>query len=104
MAQVDFSHAVLEPYEDSKPLTWDYLNLDTTNSIFNRNGQGIGTGSRSIITNTPTKVSFLFAGTFSASGTEFLMGNYTVFRVSNISFSVGDSYSFIIDIETSGNV
>ena len=117
MAQVDFSNAVLDVYEGSSsilpatPMAQNnYLKLlGGINSI--SGSSAVTTGdSVSVITNTPSKVSILHTGTFAESGTAFLIGQYwdnsnwrAPWKVSNISFSAGDSYSFIIDIETSGN-
>ena len=112
MAQVDFSNAVLDAYA-GKPFGQNYyLNFDNTPTLYDISAQVIGSGSKRIISNTPSKVSILYIGTFSASGTEFYIAmskNATTgtivfaWKVSNISFSSGDSYSFVIDIEVSGN-
>ena len=55
--------------------------------------------------NTPTKASILYSGSFAGSGTEFYIGarNALYWKVSNISFANGDTYSFVIDIEVDGN-
>ena len=103
MAQVDFSNAVLDVYNGT-PFSQALFNLDNANFV-NSSQQPIVTNySRTLITNTPTKVSILYTGEFTASGTEM----YTYYaapkwKISNISFSSGDVYSFIIDIEVSGN-
>ena len=117
MAQVDFSNAVLDVFEGNEsvksmqPLNYDvYLRLGEW--ITNTGGGSSITSSHStsILTNTPSKVSILHTGTFAESGTAFLIGQYwdnsnwrAPWKVSNISFSNGDTYSFVIDIETSGN-
>ena len=112
MAQVDFSNAVLDLYSGNpsyadKPMnSSDYLNLGGNNShiLVNTSGSSIvSNSSKTIITNTPSKVSILYTGTFTASGTEFLTYEAPRWRVSNVSFSSGDTYSFVIDIEVSGN-
>jgi len=107
MADVDFSHAVLDVNTGYNPMTNNnYLNLATA-SLANASGQIINSNaSQTIITNTPSKVSLLYTGTLGSSGTEFYLyysGNVKPWKVSNISFSSGDTYSFVIDIETSGN-
>lgn len=103
MAQVDFTNAVLDNYNGSKPLTrGDYLNLDSDMYFYDQGGSIIATYTRTIILNTPAKVSILFSGTFSGSGTSF-HNNNSIWGVSNISFSNGDTFSFVIDIEVSGN-
>ena len=106
MADVDFSHAVLDVNGSNKPMsTGDYLQL--YNGQYFHVGGGVVVNyynsSMSIITNTPTKVSILYAGSFDISGTGFTIGNSDYWKVSNISYSEGDTYSFIIDIETSGS-
>lgn len=108
MAEVDFSHAVLDVNGSEKPLAQNpYLRLQSHTFYYNGNPVTDASAGRvSIITDTPTKVSILYVGTFIASGTEFYIAysQYAgTFRVSNISFSSGDTYSFIIDIETEGN-
>lgn len=104
MAVVDFSNAVLDVSGYETPLTHsDYMDLRHN---FWHGSSEISVPTIRVITDTPTKVSILYTGTFNASGTEFTI-NYSstraAFRVSNISFSAGDTYSFVIDIEVSGN-
>ena len=113
MAQVDFSNAVLDIRTDISieyPMAHaDYLILASSPQIYNSASNRINNNySSSIILNTPSKVSILFSGAFTASGTEFYLGgsNFPMWRpwkVSNISFSSGDTYAFVIDIEVSGN-
>lgn len=105
MAQVDFSNALLEPRSGQKPITESYnLYLNNTSYLFDSNGANVVTSpSKSTLVSTPSKVTILYSGTFSASGTEFYMCNSSdkQWKVSNISFNPGDTYSFAIDIETS---
>lgn len=103
MAQVDFSNAVLDANSGKPMKSGNYLLLASTSYLYNSAGNIVSTPTVSVITNTPAKVSILFTGTFNQSGTEVFLGNMTLWRASNISFSNGDTYSFIIDIETSGN-
>lgn len=115
MADVDFSHAVLDVFQGNatvnprNPFPYSYFYLNN-GSLTNTSAGMVSSGSARIITDTPSKVSILYTGTFSASGTEFLIacawesgGWYASWIVSNISFSNGDAYSFIVDVETSGN-
>lgn len=111
MAEVDFSHAVLDVNAGAYPLTQSsYFLLNYSGELYSAWPRMIANGSRSIITDTPTKVSILFSGTFNSDAgtgsTEFYIGYNSIlyWRVSNISFSASDTYSFIIDIETSGNI
>lgn len=122
MAEVDFSNAVLDVFEGNEyvsaynPMsTSDYMQLKNSSVeyFYNLQGNGISVPNPvvSILSNTPTKVSISYVGTFNSSGTEFLIGLYSVtggykyagWKVSNVSFSSGDTYSCIIDIEVSGN-
>lgn len=119
MAQVDFSNAVLDgnASHSANLLSLEhYIGLydrnytdlyDSTSSVITSNA------NKSIVTDTPSKASILYTGNFTASGTELYIASRRsdlpgivwdiVWKVSNISFSSGDTYSFIIDIETSGN-
>ena len=108
MADVDFSNAVLDVNYD-EPLEFSYLGI-YSNNPFDKSGNQITTNSgSSAVSSTPAKLTWLFTGTFTANGTEFYLGAFYgsstggTWKVSNISFSVGDTYSFVIDIETSGN-
>lgn len=110
MAQVDFSNAVLDVFSGNPMTFGNYMQLYyvSSNSLDDPNGNPISTPVVSKILDTPTKVSILYAGsivTSNVSGTEFLLriGNTRVWKVSNISFATGDTYSFVIDIEVSGN-
>lgn len=104
MAVVDFTNAVLDVNGAEKPLTHsDFMEL---RHYFFVNGSQVSAPTFNVVTNTPTKVSIRYTGTFNSSGTEFYIAYTTTqgtFKVSNISFSSGDSYDFIIDIEVSGN-
>lgn len=110
MAVVDFSNAVLDvhPNANSNPMSQqDYLGIYYEATFYNNSNDPITTStSQSIVLNTPSKVSLLFTGKFTANGTEFFINNRMgskPWRVNNISFSNGDTYAFIIDIEVSGN-
>lgn len=111
MAQVDFSNAVLEPYTDVKPLTAQYDLGIEINNISNANSGIIASNlTTTVLENTLSKRSVLFTGTFTDSGTECYLYYYfsiavhnIYWKISNISFSSGDTFSFVIDIEVSGN-
>ena len=106
MAVVDFSNAVLDVNTGQLPMTYGNY-LDLNNDKFYNSSYGIINTNRAVskILNTPTKVSILYTGTFVASGTEFSIASTSnmTFYVSNISYSSGDTYAFVIDIEVSGN-
>ena len=110
MAQIDFTNAVLEPNGTYKPMTFDWLMYTWGDDyLFNAGKSSISTGSQTVVLNSPTKATIVKTGTFTASGTEFYIGYYDrvstqiPWKVSNISFNAGDTYSFAIDIEVSGN-
>lgn len=110
MADVDFSNAVLD-VNYSNPLAMErFFDFDYTSYLYDINSNRINQNETiSRITDTATKASFLYTGTFTASGTEFYMGQYFgggiggTWKVSNISFASGDTYSFVVDIELEGN-
>ena len=104
MAQVSFSNAKLEPLYNN--LQSGYLNLEQ--GYFYQSNQyadPVALPTRTTVQNTPSKVSFMYSGTFRNSGTEFylFLNNTKAWRVYNISFNANDTFSFIIDIETIGN-
>ena len=107
MAEVDFSNALMRPEPDKFPFRRDsYIALNNSMYLYNSSSTRITTSeTKNKILDTPSKVSVAYTGQFTASGTEFyLTGTSTVDRVwkiSNISFSSGDTYSFIVDIEVS---
>lgn len=109
MAQVDFSNAVLDVNTGYYPLRMQsYISLGANRILVNSTGTPITQNSAmSVVENTPSKVSILYTGSFDTSGTEFYLHDgdtaHRYWKVSGISFSSGDTYSFIIDIETSGN-
>ena len=111
MAQVDFSNAVFDVNSavDDTPFKYgtdmlieiDYGLKNVNRTIITSNAE------RKVIYDTPSKRSILWAGKFTASGTECYIGsNYysrNMWKISNISFSAGDTYSFVIDIEVNLN-
>lgn len=122
MAQVDFSNAHLDVFEGNEyvntynPMNHDlYMRLRSSAAEYFYDLQGNSISrinpTVSIIYESPTKVSILYVGEFTASGTSFLIGLYSQsgnrkfagWKVTNVSFNSGDSYSCVIDIETSGN-
>ena len=110
MAQIDFTNATLDAYIGNPMAQGSYLRMNADSYLYDTSGNNISaSASRSVILNTPAKASVQYTGTVNASGTEFLLGvqkssNTITFawKVSNVSFSSGDTYDFIVDIETSG--
>lgn len=101
MAQVDFSHAKLEPKSTGeRPITYsDIMRLNYSNYIYDSSGNIIASNvTKTILSETNSKVSILYVGQFTASGTECYPSAYN-WRISNISFSAGDTFSFVIDVE-----
>ena len=124
MAQVDFSNANIEIIGSRKPLQKRYLGLTNYNSqtqitYFMTTAEpwvALGTPTITILTQTPTKYSILYTGTFSSSTPSGLseFGIYIrqqsgsptydfFWKVSNITFSAGDTYSFVIDVDVIGS-
>ena len=113
MARCDFSNAVLSLTANSNIAT-DYYSLGLSYS-----GGGVlfkqvnGTYQPIVTNNTLTTVvqkskvlKFIYNGTFTESGTSFYFGHASenfstgdnaTFKISNISFNAGDTYSFEID-------
>lgn len=110
MAEVDFSHARIQPYTDTTFLpSWTRLNptalsnvaLDQRN-LLDISGTTISSATVTKIKDAQKQIVYQYSGTFTASGTEFYLlpawgGTYiTGWKVSNISFSAGDTYQFSI--------
>lgn len=103
MAEVDFSNARIEPTTALKNPTYA-ANLGLDNNPVNSSGSSItGGASYTRLINEPKQLTYLYQGTFTASGTEFYIryatgeGTYTRWRIYNISFSSGDTYVFTIN-------
>ena len=100
MAQVDFTNARLELIGTVSPVSQAYVNLDTA-VLYNASGQAInGNYSISWLVNEQKKALASYSGLFTASGTEFYLHSNTnsKWKVSNISFQNGDSYTFQIPV------
>lgn len=115
MASVDFSNAVLEvsPNYGNDTISQSFvgivggLNGNNTYIIKWNDSElrTIATLVVSNITNTTTKLSYSFIGTFLEGGDHFYISsqvnNAPYWKVSNISFSEGDNFAFVIDIDIS---
>ena len=104
MAQVDFSNAALIPPSNGES-QWSAAYLTLASSSFYANGAKCNRNETyNRITQTLDKVSFVYTGEFTASGTNFSIGSTNtaaIWVVSNISYSNGDTYSFQIDLDLS---
>lgn len=104
MAVVDFDNAKLEPLR----VNWDYSFLNLRAVVFyqaNQYATPVSNPTVATIQNTPDIVSFMFAGTFNVDGTEIYLylNNTKAWKIYDVEFRQGDTYSFVIDIEVSGN-
>ena len=100
MAQLDLSNAHITPIYPPANIA-SYLFLNSGNYLFfNENGTQITEGSSgSILVEQTSYFKIYYSGTFTASGTEFYIGRVNlqpIWRVSGVSFSVGDTYAFTI--------
>lgn len=112
MAQVDFSHAVITPVSGTYPLRNDYEKIyDPTgySGLFDSNRIQIAGLTVHNTENLANHFSVVYSGTFGYSGTEaylavgFQSNPQLVWKISNISFSAGDYFSFQIDIDLTVN-
>lgn len=103
MAIVDFSHATIEPVGTSSQTGQTFLSLKNQ-QFKDVNGTVINSGgSYTTMKEEQRLVMYQYNGTFIASGTEFYVGMITssgilksAWKVSNVSFSSGDTYVFQI--------
>lgn len=101
MAEVDFSNAVLS-IVTANPFESGYMSMMGLNGLTNASGNLVSNDldNRVTILDKDTLV-VTFTGTFNQSGTEFYI-NLSVtssnhWKISNISFSAGDTYIFKIE-------
>ena len=104
MAVVDFSSAVISVVTSysQPPISTPEANFNTDVLKDTNNTSIVSNNSRQTILNEPDKRIYQYTGTFTASGTEFYIYGTTptpaIWKVSNISFNVGDTYSFKVPI------
>jgi len=109
MAQVDFSNAVLEPsnYDDpnTRPFHYgDNIGLNQSAFLYTSEDGSITTGQvKNKLVGTNTKAVIHYAGTFTKSGNYFYLESHYVWKVSNITYNEGDTYSFVVEVEVEGN-
>lgn len=105
MAVVDFSNARIEPV-GTKSIFGNNSNshLNLRDSFRNASGTVINSGTITQVVSAQNQLLYAYSGTFAASGTEFYIGQSIssgsivhAWRISNISFQSGDTYSFQIN-------
>lgn len=100
MAEVDFSHARIQPWYNN-PTIKSNLCLNTAYLYdITAYTTEIGIGNCTQLVNQQKQLVYQYQGTFNTSGTEFgvwtLGGTIGGWKVSNISFSSGDTFIFQI--------
>ena len=106
MAMVDFTNAVIEVDStySAPPFAAPEVNV-SSGSLRDAGGSQIGGSNHSKIVDQLMNQVHSYSGTFTADGTEFYIYSTTGspsparWRISNISFHAGDTYSFQIPIE-----
>lgn len=105
MAQVDFSNAKITPVTNpsgysANPVGRAYANLQISNGIYDASENSLVTNHHfNILKDVSRQFIFLWTGTFTASGTEFYIfenRGCSAWKVYNITFNAGDTYSFSI--------
>jgi len=104
MADVDFSNARIEPFGTICPAAYSYLNITTNSSLRDANDTSIASNHATRDINDQKQMLTTYYGTFTASGTEFYLYQYTnlgvgKWKISNVSFNSGDTYMFNINAE-----
>jgi len=110
MAEVDFSNARIEPLTAFGSYTnivnpvslYGYLSLTYGSYLYDVNDNTIASMTATVLTNTSNQLVVSFRGTFTTSGTEFYIIGASYpracgWKISNISFSAGDTYTFQIN-------
>ena len=110
MAMVDFSNARIEPNSSNTgtSLTWKNptgnanVTLAVSSAYLRDSSLNVISSAynRTLLVNEQKQLMYLYQGTFTASGTEFLIhedsGHLAGWRISNISFNSGDTFTFKI--------
>ena len=99
MAEVDFSHARIQPNTDytGNPTRNSYVGVTVAEGyLYGDGGSIVARPIVTRITNQQKQFVYQFAGTFSLSGTKFYVGVWTV---TNVSFSSGDTFIFQIQAD-----
>lgn len=106
MAQIDFSNARIEPY-NTNPVNNNTNYVSLNNAYFSADSGGTTINENvhaNIMSATNNRIVIRYYGQMKAgvSGTSFAMGSMT-WRVSNISYSGGDTYDFTIGCDLTCN-
>ena len=104
MAQVDFSNARIEPVVSPNVSTGNatansYLNLNSTALVDATDNAIVTNYSSQLLKNEKKEFVYMYTGTFTTSGTVCYIryvSNVSWWKISNISFSAGDTYAFSI--------
>lgn len=108
MAQVDFSNAVIQPFNANNynPIRRGHVSFDLLgNGVTDVNGTQI-VSAFSSSNSDETKDGFLstMTGTFNTSGTEmYLFNNEIHWKISNITFNSGDVFLLKVQVEMTTN-
>lgn len=105
MAEVDFSNAIIEPANLTNwinPTAYQNISIDN-GFLRDASGNAVSTDvQRTVVVNDTKQLVYLYHGTFTTNGTEFYLRRsessvYAGWRISNISFNSGDTYTFTIN-------
>lgn len=98
MAQVDFSNAHITPYGNNPTSVYNTGLAGITYFYDSSNNTISSNVSSTTLKSESAEMIYRISGSFSASGTEFYFGNGSTkcWRVTNVSFSSGDTYSFTV--------
>ena len=107
MAQVDFTNAVLSLVSTNTDVPTHYNYMGFNQYLKDSSNNVISTATARVLDSAPKSFTYLWSGTFETSGTEFyiydtLYGNMG-WKISNISFSSGDTYVFQIPVTLTCN-
>lgn len=105
MAEVDFSHARITPAGAVNPAAYSYVNLTNLSGFRDASDNSVASVTITTLVNQQKRFVKMFSGTFTASGTEFYIWQYSSpygvgkWKVSNISFNSGDTFIFQIQAD-----
>jgi len=100
MAMVDFTNAKIHVPESYNPTDQAFLGIGG-NFLTDANGSSVGSMSATKIKEDPKHFIYEYAGSFTASGTEFYFGLNLAFmrwKMTGISFQAGDTFVFQVPV------